>query len=154
MEAGTGADPSVVEILKLDDPAQKLKRLRESEHVQAQFLWACFRDNFHYIAYHLKDIAHSARDVDLAMRWGFGWKFGPFETWQAAGWRQVAGWVEEDIAAGKALAKAPLPAWAREPERKGVHFPAGSYDAASNALVGRSTPRRLPASAVARDGAR
>jgi 3-hydroxyacyl-CoA dehydrogenase len=139
VEAGAEADPSVVEILKLDDPAQKLKRLRESEHVQAQFLWACFRDTFHYIAYHLKDIAHSARDIDLAMRWGFGWKFGPFETWQAAGWRQVAGWVQEDIAAGKALANAPLPAWALEPERKGVHFPAGSYDAAGNALVGRST---------------
>jgi 3-hydroxyacyl-CoA dehydrogenase len=139
VEAGTEADPSIVEILKLEDPAQKLKRLRESEHVQAQFLWACFRDVFHYIAYHLKDIAHSARDVDLAMRWGFGWKFGPFETWQAAGWRQVAAWVDEDIAAGKALAKAPLPAWAREPERKGVHFPAGSYDAASNTLVGRSS---------------
>jgi 3-hydroxyacyl-CoA dehydrogenase len=139
VEAGAEADPSVVEILKLDDPAQKLKRLRESEHVQAQFLWSCFRDTFHYIAYHLKDIAHSARDIDLAMRWGFGWKFGPFETWQAAGWRQVAGWVEEDIAAGRALANAPLPAWALEPERKGVHFPAGSYDAASNALVGRAT---------------
>ena len=139
VEAGAEADPSVVEILKLDDPAQKLKRLRESEHAQAQFLWACFRDVFHYIAYHLKDIAHSARDVDLAMRWGFGWKFGPFETWQAAGWRQVAAWIEEDIAAGKALAKAPLPAWAREPERKGVHFPTGSYDAASNTLVGRSS---------------
>ena len=51
------------------------------------------------------------------------------------------GWVEEKehIAAGKALASAPLPAWAREPERKGVHFPAGSYDAASNTLVGRSS---------------
>lgn len=139
VEAGAAADPSVVEILKLDDPAQKLKRLRESEHVQAQFLWACFRDTFHYIAYHLKDIAHSARDVDLAMRWGFGWKFGPFETWQAAGWRQVAAWIEEDIAAGKALAKAALPDWAREPERKGVHSSAGSYDAAGNALVGRSS---------------
>ena len=139
VEAGAEADPSVIEILKLDDPAQKLKRLRESEHVQAQFLWASFRDTFHYVAYHLKDIAHSARDIDLAMRWGFGWKLGPFETWQAAGWRQVAGWLQEDIAAGKALANAPLPAWALEPERKGVHFPAGSYDAASNALVGRST---------------
>ncbi|MFZ0499444.1 MAG: 3-hydroxyacyl-CoA dehydrogenase/enoyl-CoA hydratase family protein [Steroidobacteraceae bacterium] len=139
VEAGSEADASVVEILKLDDPAQKLKRLRESEHAQAQFLWACFRDTFHYIAYHLKDIAHSARDIDLAMRWGFGWKFGPFETWQAAGWRQVADWIEEDIAAGKTLANAPLPAWVREPECKGVHFPAGSYDAASHSLLGRSS---------------
>jgi 3-hydroxyacyl-CoA dehydrogenase len=138
IEATAKADPAVTEILKLEDPGQKLQRLRSSDHPQAQFLWACFRDTFHYIAYHLKDIAHSARDVDFAMRWGFGWKLGPFETWQAAGWGQVAGWIEEDIAAGKALASAPLPGWVRESGRKGVHFPEGSYDASANRLVGRS----------------
>ncbi|HET9106846.1 MAG TPA: 3-hydroxyacyl-CoA dehydrogenase/enoyl-CoA hydratase family protein [Steroidobacteraceae bacterium] len=138
IEATAKADAGVTEILKLEDPGQKLQRLRSSEHPQAQFLWACFRDTFHYIAYHLKDIAHSARDVDFAMRWGFGWKLGPFETWQAAGWAQVAGWIEEDIAAGKALASAPLPGWTREAGCKGVHFPEGSFDAASQSLVGRS----------------
>jgi 3-hydroxyacyl-CoA dehydrogenase len=139
VDAGSEADSTVIEMLQLDDPGEKLARLRASDHPQAQFLWACFRDTFHYSAYHLKDIAHSARDVDLAMRWGFGWKLGPFETWQAAGWQQVAGWIAADIAAGKALANAPLPAWVREPERTGVHFPAGSYDAGSNTLVGRSS---------------
>jgi 3-hydroxyacyl-CoA dehydrogenase len=136
--AGAKADPSVTAILKLEDPAQKLERLRASEHPEAQFLWACLRDTFHYIAYHLEDIAHCARDVDLAMRWGFGWKAGPFETWQAAGWPQVAAWIEQDIAAGKALAGVPLPAWAREPGRQGVHFPQGSYDAGSGTLIARS----------------
>ncbi|MHB8815004.1 MAG: 3-hydroxyacyl-CoA dehydrogenase/enoyl-CoA hydratase family protein [Steroidobacteraceae bacterium] len=139
VDAGVEADSSVTEILKLRDPAEKLSRLRAGDHPQAQFLWACFRDTFHYAAYHLRDIAHCARDVDLAMRWGFGWKLGPFETWQAAGWSQVAAWVAEDIAAGKALASVPLPAWAREGGRKGVHFPEGSYDAAANALVRPST---------------
>ena len=136
--AGEKADERVTEILAIRDPAQKLKRLRESEHPQGQFLWACFRDTFHYIAYHLGDIAHSARDVDLAMRWGFGWKLGPFEIWQGAGWAQVAGWIEEDIGAGQALAQVPLPEWAREPARTGVHFPEGSYDAAGHALSARS----------------
>jgi len=31
---------------------------------------------------HLEQIAETARDVDLAMRWGFGMKQGPFELWQ------------------------------------------------------------------------
>ena len=137
--AGRKADDGVVEILKLDDPAEKLRRLRASDHPQAQFLWACLRDVFHYSAHHLAEIAHCARDVDFAMRWGFGWKLGPFEIWQAAGWQQVARWIEEDVGAGKTLAGAPLPAWARDPERKGVHFPAGSYDAAGDKLVGPST---------------
>ncbi len=137
--AGAKADESVTELLKIKDPAERLAGLRKSRHPQAQFLWACFRDTFHYIAYHLADIAHSARDVDLAIRWGFGWKQGPFEIWQAAGWGRVARWIDKDIRAGKALAPAPLPAWVQEARRRAVHSRKGSYDAASNTLVGRST---------------
>ncbi|MBY0373019.1 MAG: hypothetical protein K2Q23_03435, partial [Bryobacteraceae bacterium] len=50
-----------------------------------------------------------ARDLDFAVRWGFGWNQGPFEIWQAAGWQQMAKWIAEDIAAGKAMADVPLP---------------------------------------------
>jgi 3-hydroxyacyl-CoA dehydrogenase len=119
--AGGGkADDLVVRILKEKDPAKRMKALRDSTNPQAQFLWAIFRDAFHYIAVHLEAIADNARDIDFAMRWGFGQKLGPFETWQAAGWQQVAGWVKDDIDAGKALCAAPLPAWVFD-GRTGVH---------------------------------
>ncbi|WP_024303152.1 3-hydroxyacyl-CoA dehydrogenase/enoyl-CoA hydratase family protein [Pseudogulbenkiania sp. MAI-1] len=137
--SGEKGDDAVKDILKIADPAQKFRKLRESSHPQAQFLWACFRDVFHYIGFHLGDIANCARDVDFAIRWGFGWNVGPFETWQAAGWQQVAQWIDEDIKAGKALASAALPAWVLETDRAGVHFANGSYDAAAARLVGRST---------------
>ncbi|MEP7276515.1 MAG: 3-hydroxyacyl-CoA dehydrogenase NAD-binding domain-containing protein, partial [Betaproteobacteria bacterium] len=136
--------PEVAELLKIRTPAERFARLRASAHPQAQFLWAIFRDLFHYSAYHLAAIAHNARDVDLALRWGFGWQMGPFETWQAAGWQDVAGWIAEDIAAGKALAKVPLPAWvgsANVAAAGGVHMPAGAYSAAGDAFVPR---RALP----------
>src|SRR3546814_20521857 len=32
------------------------------------------RDLFHYSAYHLAEIADTARAVDLAIRWGYGWR--------------------------------------------------------------------------------
>ncbi|MBI5923548.1 MAG: 3-hydroxyacyl-CoA dehydrogenase/enoyl-CoA hydratase family protein [Betaproteobacteria bacterium] len=137
--AGGGkADELVARILKEKDPAKRMKSLRESTNPQAQFLWAIFRDAFHYIAVHLDSIADSAVDVDFAMRWGFGWKLGPFETWQAAGWQQVANWVKEDIEAGKALSQAALPAWVFD-GRAGVHREEGSYSSARNAYVPRST---------------
>src|SRR5690606_12741613 len=101
-------DPEVAALLKERDPAKKFAALRASGHPQAQFLWAVFRDLFHYGAYHLGAIADTARDVDLAIRWGYGWSLGPFETWQAAGWRQVADWIAEDIVAGKAMSDAAL----------------------------------------------
>jgi 3-hydroxyacyl-CoA dehydrogenase len=108
--AGGKADPMVDRILK-KAPAERLKLLRESSNPQAKFLWAILRDAFHYAAVHLQSIAETARDVDFAMRWGFGSKQGPFELWQAAGWKQVAEWVQADIDAGLALCKAPLPEW-------------------------------------------
>ena len=117
--------------------AERFKLLRESSNPQAQFLWSIFRDVWHYIALHLVDIADNARDVDFAIRWGFGWNEGPFETWQAAGWKQIAAWIAEDIAAGKALSSAPLPAWVNEVD--GVHKPEGSYSAIKKTYVGRST---------------
>ena len=57
-------------------PAERLKLLRDSTNPQAQFLWAILRDSFHYAAVHLGDIAETARDIDFAMRWGFGTKPG------------------------------------------------------------------------------
>ena len=135
-QSGAVAD-DVKAILKERSPAQQFAKLHASSHPQAQFLWAIFRDVFHYSAVHLAEIAGCARDVDLAMRWGFGWKVGPFELWQAAGWSQVAKWIGEDIAAGKAMSKAPLPKWVTD-GRQGVHSAEGSYSAATGQLVPRS----------------
>ena len=120
-------DDGVKDILRERDWAKKLAALRANQHPQAQFLWATFRDVFHYCALQLEHIADNARDLDLAVRWGFGWDDGPFEIWQAAGWQQVAGWISADIAAGKAMSGVPLPAWATDPDRSGVHTPQGSF---------------------------
>ena len=137
--ASSGAVAGEVQaILKEKNPAQQLAKLRASSHPQAQFLWAVLRDLFHYCAVHLAEIAHCARDVDLAIRWGFGWQRGPFELWQAAGWREVAQWIEEDRAAGKTMAKAPLPAWVTD-GRTGVHAPQGSFSAEDGTMHSRST---------------
>lgn len=126
----------VAAILKERDPAKKFAALRSSDHPQAQFLWASFRDLFHYCVVHLEDIADNARDVDLAIRWGYGYRQGPFETWQAAGWKQIAQWIEEDITAGKTMTNAALPEWVRSID--GVHSEAGSYSPAKKSFVGRS----------------
>jgi 3-hydroxyacyl-CoA dehydrogenase len=133
------AKPSdeVAAILATRNPAEKFGKLRASADPQAQFLWAVFRDLFHYSAYHLADIAETARDVDFAIRWGYGWKLGPFETWQSAGWADVAKWISEDIASGKAMSKAPLPEWVGKVD--GVHHAEGSYAPRSGKYEPRST---------------
>ena len=136
--SGAKADPAVETILGLEDPVEKMAQLRQSTHPQAQLVWRSLRDLFHYSAYHLVDVADNARDLDLGARWGYGWREGPFETWQASGWEATATAIRADIEAGRAMADAPLPAWVFD-GRKGVHSPQGSYSSRENAVKPRST---------------
>jgi len=141
--AGQKADEVYGRMLK--KPAgERLKLLRNAEGAQGQFLWAILRNSFHYAAVHLASIADNARDVDFCLRWGFGMKQGPFELWQEAGWLEVANMIKEDIDAGKALCKAPLPDWVFKgpvAEAGGVHTAAGSW----NPTTGTFAPvRKLP----------
>lgn len=137
--AGGKADEVYGRMLK-KPAAERLKLLRNAEGAQGRFLWAILRNSFHYAAVHLETIADSARDVDQAMRWGFGMKQGPFELWQEAGWLEVAKMIQEDIDAGKALCKAPLPRWVFEgpvAEAGGVHTAQGSWSPSQGQFVAR-----------------
>ena len=135
--AGEKCDEVYARMLKRP-AAERLRLLRASEGAQGQFLWAILRNAFHYAAVHLASIADNARDVDFCMRWGFGMKQGPFELWQEAGWLEVAKMVQEDIDAGKALCRAPLPSWVFEgpvAQAGGVHTPEGSWNPSSGQFV-------------------
>ena len=113
--------------LGASDVAAKYDALAELDDPQAELIRASQRDLFHYCAYHLTQIAPSAREVDLALRWGFGWDRGPFETWQLLGWGRTAQRLKEAVTAGRTLAAAPLPEWVQERHRDGVHGPRGSW---------------------------
>lgn len=116
--------------LKERDPVEKYAMLKKIDHPQADFLRSVFRDLFHYSAYLLGEIAHSARDIDFAMRWGYGWQLGPFETWQSIGWKELAHDLEKAIAEGSTMADAPLPDWVGKLDV--VHTAKGSWDAAND----------------------
>jgi 3-hydroxyacyl-CoA dehydrogenase len=157
--SGAKADDAVAKILKSKSHADRIRQLRESPSPQAQFVWSILRDSWHYAAVKLEEIADNARDVDLAMRFGFGMKEGPFEAWQQAGWLEVARWIQADVDAGKTLANVPLPKWVTEgkvAERGGVHQADGSYSPARDAFVPRVEQpvhrRQLFPAAVAGEG--
>ena len=134
-------NPLIERILKRPI-GERLELLRNTDDPQAQFLWAIYRDIFHYCAIQLSNIAQSAREIDFAMRWGYGWDQGPFEDWQAAGISQVAQWIKEDIEQGKALCQEPLPAWLFNGpvvDQQAFHTPEGSWSASENRYIARSS---------------
>ena len=143
VHSGSKANEVVARMLK--KPAgERLRLLRNAEGDEPRFLWAIIRDQLHYAAVHLQTVAETARDIDLAMRWGFGLKQGPFELWQEAGWLNIANMIKEDIDAGKALCNTPLPDWVFKgpvADAGGVHTPQGSWSASGKKFIAR---RNLP----------
>lgn len=101
-------------IMKTTDPVERMQQLIASNDKQAKFITACYRDLFHYCAYHLQGIANNVRDVDLAIRWGFGWQQGPFETWQIAGFTEMLESIKNAISSKENLSQAMLPDWISE----------------------------------------
>lgn len=112
-------------IMKINDPMVRMQSLMASTNRQAMFLAACFRDLFHYTAYHQIEIADTVREVDLAIRWGFGWMQGPFETWQSAGFKEMIEDLKQAIASKRTLSSVPLPVWLDEIDA--FYKPEGAY---------------------------
>ncbi len=106
-----------------------LHRLADSELPEARFLHAWLHDLLHYSAVWLGTLADSARDIDLAMRWGFGLAEGPLELWQSLGWRDTAHGLRQVIAAGETLVNVPLPDWVFRV--RGVYGERGAYSPGS-----------------------
>lgn len=98
-------------ILNNSDPTKRLQQLHASANKQARFLIAYYLDLFAYCAYHLAEIANSVKDIDLAMRWGFGWKKGPFEEWETAGVITIRKLIEEKFYQKSSLIAIKLPEW-------------------------------------------
>ena len=123
-------------IMKMVDARERMQHLLKSEHPQARFIVACFRDLFHYCAYHLKDIANTVRDVDLAIRWGFGWQSGPFETWQASGLVEMRTAIEQAVENGTSMSSAQLPSWLKNADD--LYRKEGAFSPIKSDFEGRS----------------
>jgi 3-hydroxyacyl-CoA dehydrogenase len=65
-----------------------------------QFLWGTLAETCLYAARRVPEISDNIIDVDRAMRWGFGWEFGPFELLDAIGVKAFAAQVQKE---GRAL---------------------------------------------------
>ncbi|MFZ5634255.1 MAG: 3-hydroxyacyl-CoA dehydrogenase/enoyl-CoA hydratase family protein [Bacillota bacterium] len=71
-------------------PAKQFKALVTGNDKAAQFAWKITRQQLLYAANLLGVIADDIQSIDQAMKWGFNWDFGPFETWDILGVQYVA----------------------------------------------------------------
>jgi 3-hydroxyacyl-CoA dehydrogenase len=78
----------------------RIKAVLKTGDKGSSFTWQALRDTLIYSALKAEEIADDIVAVDNAMRWGFNWELGPFETWDAIGVREAAERIEQD---GKAV---------------------------------------------------
>ncbi|SUV09930.1 3-hydroxyacyl-CoA dehydrogenase/enoyl-CoA hydratase/isomerase family protein [Cytobacillus firmus] len=93
--------------------AGKLKALVYSDDRSGQLLWNILSPALLYSAQLHGEIADDVTAIDRAMKWGFGWELGPFETWDAIGVEKSVRKMEE---AGEEV-----PAWVKEMLEKGFN---------------------------------
>jgi 3-hydroxyacyl-CoA dehydrogenase len=84
----------------IDDTGARLRKLFLGDDKVGRFLRDTLGRTLIYTSRVAPGIAHSAGDVDRAMRWGFGWDLGPFETWRAIGIDEVLAACGSDLKGG------------------------------------------------------
>lgn len=103
--------PSVEMAKQAKGLVNKMKALVYSEDRAGQLLWDILTPALLYSAELTGEIADDIVSIDQAMKWGFGWSTGPFETWDSIGLeksvsrleqegKKVPQWVTEMLANG------------------------------------------------------
>jgi len=88
--------PILNELRKVADPATSLQTLAYSEDRAGLFAWKTLKRMLIYCADKVPEMADDILSVDRAMRWGYNWELGPFETWDAIGLRKSVERMEKE----------------------------------------------------------
>ncbi len=102
--------PSLGAARGVDDVDERMRRILAGDDRAAALARTVIYETLIYSANRLGEIADDIVEIDRALRWGFGWQRGPFETWDALGVKEtsakmeaagyaVPGWVRQQIAA-------------------------------------------------------
>lgn len=95
----------------IDKVKDRFKVLISGKDKAAEFYKKNFAGVFKYVSYRIPEITDDLYKIDDALKAGFGWEMGPFETWDATGMEtgiklieeaggKPADWVTEMVSAG------------------------------------------------------
>ncbi len=73
---------------KAGTPMEKVKAVIYGNDPGSFFAWEILANDLVYAANRVGEIADTILDIDNAMKWGYTWRLGPFECWDAIGLSQ------------------------------------------------------------------
>jgi 3-hydroxyacyl-CoA dehydrogenase len=80
--------PSLDAAKQIEDLPKRIKTLVWGKDNVGEFLWKTTSRISRYAANRIPEIADTIVEIDNAIKWGFGWEIGVFETWDAIGVRE------------------------------------------------------------------
>ncbi len=69
----------------IESVSERVANLAYAKDRAGEFFWATTAALLIYSANRIPEISNDVVSIDNAMKWGFGWELGPFETWDAMG---------------------------------------------------------------------
>ncbi|MDL2269074.1 enoyl-CoA hydratase/isomerase family protein [Desulfosarcina sp. OttesenSCG-928-A07] len=75
---------------------EKIKAIVYGDDKGARFAWKALASNLIYSANRIPEIADTLVEIDNAMKWGYNFEMGPFETWDAIGVKTAVQKMEAD----------------------------------------------------------
>jgi 3-hydroxyacyl-CoA dehydrogenase len=88
--------PCLAEAQKAKSLPEKMQAVLFGDDKGARFAWKAVADNLIYAANRIPEIADTIVEIDNAMKWGFNFEMGPFETWDAIGLRRSVERMEKE----------------------------------------------------------
>lgn len=88
--------PCLVEAKKAKTLPEKIKAIVYGQDKGARFAWKVVANGLIYAANRMPEISDTIVDIDNAMKWGFNFEMGPFETWDAIGIEASVDKMEKD----------------------------------------------------------
>jgi 3-hydroxyacyl-CoA dehydrogenase len=88
--------PCLAEAKKAKSLAEKLRAIVYGDDKGARFAWKAVAHQLIYAAARIPEISDTVVEIDNAMKWGYNFEMGPFETWDAIGVRESAAKMETD----------------------------------------------------------
>jgi 3-hydroxyacyl-CoA dehydrogenase len=87
---------AIKSIEKIEDPAARVRKLVADPGKAGALAWKVISRSLAYSARRMGEIADSVVAIDEAMRWGYNWELGPFETWDALGVAETVARMKAD----------------------------------------------------------
>ncbi len=88
--------PSLGKAKKTHDVAKRIKDLVAADDRGGALAWRILRDTLVYTSHRFGEISDTIVDIDNALKWGFNWALGPFETWDALGVKETVERMKAD----------------------------------------------------------